>query len=199
MNALEIRVESPSYLEEHARISIAFTVERILDLTVEESGLGGFRLVERAVAAPYVKDYDANGGNRPEDWGRLYDLSNWGFVSARMSGRLAGGAVIAFQARDIHMLEGRSDLAVLWDLRVSPEMRGQGIGSALFAACERWAEGRGASQLKVETQNTNVPACKFYASRDCELGAVHRFAYPELPEDVQLLWYKKLSPAGEVP
>ena len=27
----------------------------------------------------------------------------------------------------------------------------------------------------------------------CELGAMHRFAYPELPDEVQLLWYKALA------
>jgi hypothetical protein len=29
------------------------------------------------------------------------------------------------------------------------------------------------------------------------LGAVHRFAYPDLPHEAQLLWYKSLDgPAG---
>jgi hypothetical protein len=37
-----------------------------------------------------------------------------------------------------------------------------------------------------------VPACRFYASRGCTFAAVHRFAYPEFPEEVQFLWYKDL-------
>ena len=48
--------------------------------------------------------------------------------------------------------------------------------------------------MKVETQNVNVPACRFYARQGCVLGAINRFAYPDLPDEVQLLWYKTLSP-----
>ena len=38
----------------------------------------------------------------------------------------------------------------------------------------------------------NVAACRFYASLGCELGAINRFAYPSLPDEVQLLWYREL-------
>ena len=86
-----------------------------------------------------------------------------------------------------------SHYPVLWDLRGrSPEARRLGIGSDLFAATERWAIARGCRQLKVETQNVNVAACEFYSSRGCQLGAIHRFAYPDLPHEVQFLWYKNL-------
>jgi ribosomal protein S18 acetylase RimI-like enzyme len=91
------------------------------------------------------------------------------------------------------MLEGRDNLAVLWDIRVAPEARGQGVGSALFRSAEEWAKARGCRQLKVETQNINVAACRFYARQGCVLIRVDRHAYPELPEETQLLWYKVLS------
>ena len=51
------------------------------------------------------------------------------------------------------MLGGRDDLAVLWDIRVSPPERGTGVGSALFRAAEDWAGTRGCTWLKIETQN----------------------------------------------
>ena len=76
---------------------------------------------------------------------------------------------------------------------MATEVRRRGVGAALFAATENWARARGCRQLKIETQSINVAACRFYASRGCELGAVRRFAYPELPEETQLLWYKGLS------
>jgi GNAT superfamily N-acetyltransferase len=193
---VEIHDEPLSHLAEHARLSIAFEVDRILDVTVQQGGLGGLPLFERRLAAPYVKDYDAIPGNGPAEWERRFDLSNWGLLSARREGRAVGGAVIAFNTKGLDMLEGRSDLAVLWDLRVSPEMRRRSVGSALFAAAAQWATAKGCHWLKVETQNINVAACKFYASRGCELGAIHRFAYPDLPEEVQLLWYKDLSRVG---
>ena len=91
------------------------------------------------------------------------------------------------------MLEGRRDLSVLWDIRVAPNARGRGVGSALFERVEAWALAQGCRQLKVETQNINVPACGFYARHGCELRAIHHAAYPELPEEIQLLWYKDLG------
>jgi GNAT superfamily N-acetyltransferase len=66
------------------------------------------------------------------------------------------------------------------------------VGRALFVAAEAWAVARGCKQLMVETQNVNVDACRFYAAVGCELGAIHRFAYPELPDEIQLLWFKTL-------
>ena len=190
---MEIREESLSHLEEYARIPIAFEVSRILDLSLLDGGIGGLELLERPVTPTFVKDYDGIPGNRPTDWARRFDLSNWGLLSARLEGEWVGGAAIALKTRGLLMLEDRSDLAVVWDLRVSPHARRRGVGAALFAATEQWAAGRGCRRLKVETQNINVPACRLYASRGCTLGAIHRFAYPDLPEEVQLLWYKNLG------
>jgi GNAT superfamily N-acetyltransferase len=193
---LVIREEPIARLDEHASISIAFAVDRALEVVVRDRGLGGFELCEHSLAAPNVKDYDAIEGGHPESWGREFDVSNWGLLSAHVDRRRVGGAVIAMKTQGLHMLEGRDDLAVLWDIRIAPELRGRGIGSALFAAAEEWARSRGCRVLKVETQNVNVAACRFYASRGCELGAVHRFAYPKMPHEVQLLWYKDLSRFG---
>ena len=120
-------------------------------------------------------------------------MSNWGVFAARVEGRRVGGAVVAFNTPGMIMLEGRDDLAVLWDIRVCPEARGRGVGSALFCAAEAWAKARGCRQLKVETQNINVAACRLYEHQGCMLTAIDRFAYPELPDEIQLLWYKVLA------
>lgn len=112
--------------------------------------------------------------------------------------RFSTGAVIAFNTPGVDMLDGRSDLAVLWDIRVAPEARGKGVGSALFRAVESWAAARGCRQLKIETQNVNVPACRFYQRQGCVVGGIRRLAYPELPDEVQLLWYKELSASGSM-
>jgi GNAT superfamily N-acetyltransferase len=193
---VEIREEPLSALAEHAKIPIAFEVDRVLDVDALDPEGGRCELVERALAEPWVKDYDAL-GNRPTDWARSFDVSRWGLLSAWVEGRRAGGAVIAFATPGLHVLGGREDLAVVWDLRVSPELRGRGVGSALFAAAENWARARGCRELEVETQHVNVPACRFYARQGCTLRAVHRLAYPELPGEVQLLWGKDLSSRPE--
>ena len=53
--------------------------------------------------------------------------------------------------------------------------------------------------MKVETQNINVPACRFYARMGCELGTIDRFAYPDLPGETQLLWHLDLAPGAPGP
>jgi len=132
-------------------------------------------------------------GNHPTDLAKSFDLTNWSMLVAMVNVKWVGGAIIAFSTPGVDMLEGRDDLAVLWDIRVAPEFRGSGIGKSLFAASEAWARSRGCSELKIETQNNNVPACKFYQSQGCELHSVNRGAYPELPDEIQLLWCKKIG------
>ncbi len=185
----EIAEESAEHLEEYARISIAFEVNRVVDVC---GAPGGYALSERSLDAPYVKDYDTVPGDAPLHWAGRFDLSNWRVFTARLDGRRVGGAVVAHDTPGLDMLEGRRDVAVLWDIRVSPEARGRGVGSALFRAAAAWARARGCRLLKVETQNINVPACRFYARHRCVLGTVRPFAYHDLPEEVQLIWHKEL-------
>ena len=91
------------------------------------------------------------------------------------------------------MLDGRDDLAVLWDIRVAPEARRRGVGAALFSRALDWSRARGCSELKIETQNVNVGACRFYERCGCELRAIHQSAYATLPDEMQLLWYRSVS------
>jgi GNAT superfamily N-acetyltransferase len=197
--SLEIQQEAltQSALNEHGRISIAFVVDRILEVTLPDGGLGGMTLTVTPVADPYVKDYDAIEGEGPARWAERFDVSNWGLIEACRDGSRVGGAVVAFRTTDLHMLGGRADVAALWDIRVAPEQRGAGVGSALFRAAENWASARGCGWLKIETQNVNAAACRFYQKMGCTLGAIDRFAYPELPGEVQLLWWKALPAPSE--
>jgi len=189
---IDIREEPVTILAAYARIPIVFTVDHILDVAADGNNPGGFMLSDRRLETPYIKDYDAIDGEGPGNWPKLFDLSNWGLLVARIEGQIAGGAAIAFNTPGCEMLEGRSDLAVLWDIRIAPEFRGRGIGAALFRSAELWAAARGCRQLKVETQNINAPACRFYARQGCVLGVVNPHAYLELPDEIQLLWYKQL-------
>ncbi len=188
---VEVSEEPLAALESYGRISIAFEVRTVLE--VAGQGAGGFVLTERVVEEPYVKDYDAIEGEEPARWAGRFDVSNWGLFAARAEGRRVGGALVAFDSDGLDMLEGRRDLAVLWDIRVAPEARGLGVGSALFRAAETWAAARGCRQLKVETQNINVPACRFYGRRGCVLSAANARLYHGLPGEIQLLWYKDIA------
>jgi GNAT superfamily N-acetyltransferase len=193
---VEIREESISNLPEHGKLPIAFLVERRLEARPIDGGLGGIALTECPVACPYLKDYDAFAEDQPSCWPKRWDVSRWGLISAFVNGDRAAGAVVAYQTEGLDMLEGRADLAVLWDIRVRPEFRRRGLGAALFRAIETWARERRCRWLKVETQDMNVAACRFYARQGCVLGSIHRFAYRNCPEEVQLIWYKELRQRG---
>jgi GNAT superfamily N-acetyltransferase len=176
---------------EYASIPIAFEVKSVFSA---QAGVdGAFVLIEDPVAHPYIKDYDAH-GERPEDWATRFDTSRWALLLARDEGCCVGAAAVAFDTPDVDMLEGRTDLAVLWDIRVSPAVRRRGVGRRLFQAAENWASAQGCRELKVETQNINVAACRFYAALGCELRIVREEVYPACPGEAQFLWYKPLAP-----
>lgn len=192
---LELREEpaTAAALAGHGTVSIAFEADQVLDLALADGGMGGMVLTARPAAQPYRKDYDAAEGAAPASWASRFDVSNWGVISAWREGARIGGAVLAWRTPALYMLGGRDDVAVLWDLRVAPQQRGSGTGSALFRAAERWAGDRGCGWLKIETQNVNVAACRFYQKMGATLGGIDRFAYPQLPGEVQLLWWKALE------
>ena len=187
---IEVTPEAITSLAEYATIPIVFEVDRVFDVDIPNDILANIILIERTLENPYIKNYDAI--EDPSTWPNRFDMSNWSMFTARLKGRLVGGAIIAFDTPDLDMLEGRSDLAVLWDIRVAPEARGLGVGSVLFRTAETWATKKGCRRLKIETQNINVAACRFYAHHGCVIGKVDRLAYAELPEEMQLIWHKEL-------
>ena len=195
---IEIRPIGPNLLADYAAISIAFTVESILRVDVIDHGLGGLVLTEEPVTPPYVKTYGQDSGDEadsPISWPRQFNIGNWGIFLAYSGPQPVGGAAVAVDTPDLNMLESRRDLAVLWDIRIRPDMRGRGIGRALLRHAADWARQRGHTQLKIETQNVNVPACRFYASQGCTLGAIHRYGYaacPPVAHEAMLLWYLDL-------
>jgi GNAT superfamily N-acetyltransferase len=191
---VRVRELGPEALSVIDQIPIRFRVESILRVEEADGGLRGLLLREEMVDEPYVKDYDEHEDEGARRWEKRFDVSNWGFFVAFDGDTPLGAATVAFRSSNVDMLEGRDDLAVLWDIRVRPDRRGEGVGSKLFQAAAGWARDRGCRQLKIETQNANVRACRFYASQGCHLGAIHRHAYrdPRVAHEVMLLWYLDL-------
>jgi ribosomal protein S18 acetylase RimI-like enzyme len=187
----EIIEENQEMLPEYEKISIAFQVTSRLRFDPIGRGFGGVRLVEEGIA-PYIKDYDSISDEKPSSWAKRFDLSNWGILSAFDGTKRVAGAAIAWNTPGVNMLDGRTDLACLWDIRVEPEYRGTGIGRQLFGRALEWARQRQCRQIKIETQNINVPACRFYVRQGCEIGAINRYAYPEIVSEIQLIWYRNV-------
>jgi hypothetical protein len=69
---------------------------------------GGIVLTERPVDVPWVKDYDATDGGA-QGWAARFDVTRWGLLGAYDDERRIGGAVLAFDTPDLHMLRGRRD------------------------------------------------------------------------------------------
>ena len=185
-------------LRAYAEVPTSFRVERIFRVDLAGGGLEGVRLVEEAVAEPYEKDYDADPGEAPLDLPKRFDVTNWSLLAAFEEGTRVGGAILAVDTPSFDFLEGRPELAAVMGIRVIPSRRRQGVGSTLFDAAITVAKEHGCRQLKVETQNVNLPACRFYAHQGCELGAINRFAYlgqhgAAHPDEVQLVWYLRLA------
>ena len=188
---IEIIEESSAALSQYEKVPIAFRVETHILVVPIDNGLSGLTFIEEPVM-PYVKDYDVFENERPSAWLKRFDISRWGIFSAFENGQRVGGAAVAWNTPEIEMLEGRKDLACLWDLRVHPDYRDKGVGRELFSHAVDWAREKQCRRLKIETQNINVPACRFYARQGCELRGINRYAYGEVLNEIQFLWYLDL-------
>jgi GNAT superfamily N-acetyltransferase len=189
---IDIREEKRTALADYGSVPIAFEVKSILKLEVVDGGLGGFLWTEHAIERPWTKDYDVDSGEGPTRWAKRFNIDNWGILSAFDGEKRIGGCVLAYDTKGLSTLEDRADLAALWDLRVDSAYRRRGVGASLFDAAVAWAAARNCAWLKIETQNINVTACRFYAKQGCELGIIHRFAYKDFPEEAELVWYRKM-------
>lgn len=182
--AIEIEQIGPERLADYASIPMVCPVRTILEVEPINRGIGGLALHERSVAVPYSKDYDADGNNGPLHWPKRFDMTSWGLWLARVESEIVGAVAIA-------------DHCTLWDIRVKANHQRQQIGTALFRTAATWAFSNGCKLLKVETQNVNVPACRFYTKMGCFLGGIDHMAYrqfPALAHEVMLTWYLDLHP-----
>ncbi len=147
-----------------------------------------FQITEEPVLKSWVKDYDIH--DSPTGLPDRFDLKNWGIILVAVGDQPNGGCIIAHDTQGVNMLQGRHDLAVLWDIRVAPDSRGQGLGRKLFDSAVEWASSRGCIEMHIETQNINAPACRFYEKMGCRLIRVSRNAYAECPGEDMFLWSK---------
>ena len=111
---------------------------------------------------------------------------------AFLDGSLAGRIVLS---------EGWNRYAWVEDIAVDAGHRRAGVGRALMDRAIAWAVERGLPGIRLETQNNNVPACKFYESCGFRLGGFDRDLYRGLDEattEIALFWYLPLFESGDV-
>lgn len=191
MNMIRYKQVDPSYFPQYDLIPMRFRVSSYYRIDKTNRGLGGFTLVETSVE-PYLKDFCTGDDESVSRWEKCWDISKWAFFMAFDEDRPVGGATVASRTKEINMLSGRDDLAVLWDLRVDDEYKHKGIGQSLFDMATKWSREQGLVQMKIECQNNNVPACKFYHKQGAVLSAINEYAYynePEYRHEVQFIWF----------
>lgn len=83
--------------------------------------------------------------------------------------------------------------ASIEDIAISRRYRRTGIGKRLMDEAVAWAAALNLRAIRLETQSSNVSACRFYARYGFVLGGYDRYLYSQLDEndreDVALYWY----------
>jgi streptothricin acetyltransferase len=143
-------------------------------LTVEKTGSGlavGWQLVEQPLSKPFDKgrlyDFDANAQDiirerllRPDDTYQRVAVYNE---------RLVGLVEL-----DIQYWNNTVSLA---NLMIDHDFRGQGLGRRLWFRALDFARQSDVRAIMIETQNTNIAACKFYVRMGCQLVGINDAQY----------------------
>lgn len=185
---VDLRFEPVTDLVEYAGIPSVYESKSVYDVTRVS---GNYELVERTLFKPFRKDYDEV--ENPRAWPSELRRTESVLVSAFFGGQRVGGTIAAIAVPGLLTWVNEPGVAVLWDLRVTPVRRRTAVATSLLRAAEAWAKDHGCIALRVETQNTNVAACKFYMHNGFTLQEVRYGAYPQLPEEVQFIWGKRLD------
>ena len=85
--------------------------------------------------------------------------------------------------------------ALIEDISVAKSHRTDGIGSKLMLKAIQWAKSNGLFGLVLETQDTNLLACRFYEKHGFQIGAVDTMLYANFDnaDEKAVFWYKKFT------
>jgi len=171
-----MRIQPESDLEAYSQIPIAYQIDSRVDLQalIKEN-----KIVE-IPTTPRWKDYDLSPQDHPT--ALAPKLAKGAIFAAFEGDQRLGGAIVA---REVPGYREPADTAILLDIRVRPDARGKGIGQALFQAALAWAKPH---PLVVETQNTNVAACRFYQKMGFTLREADPTGYGPDIDEAKLIW-----------
>ncbi len=165
------------------QIRPTYRTNTILELERTGSGLQvGWKLVERELETPFDKGsgYDLNEIMQADIAERFLRTDDVYQRVAEFEGRLIGFLEVELQ----HW----NNSANLWNLMIDLDYRGKGLGRRLWHRAIDFARQEGVRTLLIETQNTNVPACRFYERMGCHLCGVHEAFYTDELNEFALFW-----------
>lgn len=110
---------------------------------------------------PFVDDWSR------EDYVHLIEcLHNTIATGGMVSGAFADGVLKGFVSVEPVFFGKSRDYLDLSSLHVSEDMRGNGIGSALFSLARKWAKAQGARKLYISA-HSSVESQAFYRAMGC--------------------------------
>ncbi|UUZ86085.1 GNAT family N-acetyltransferase [Paenibacillus sp. P26] len=176
---MNISIEECVGKDETVEVDGSFIVDSVLMLTMADGKIGYQVKEVPAYRKSYEEEDEAEAaGNSPVD---------------------APADQITYLARTGEKVVGQIDLKRSWnhyayveDIRVDQAYRRFGIGRRLIEQAALWAKSRGLSGIMLETQNTNVKACRFYESCGFVIGGFDRYLYKGLHKDREesaVYWY----------
>jgi len=171
-----------------AALDTNYIADTLLVVEHTQQGLEAtFRIVERPRAVAYVKREGYELGPR---------------YQRELAGRIACGTGLYLVAEEQGSLVGLLDVepadwrpaAELHWIAVDRPWRGRGIGRQLLERAVEWTRGQGLRALVLETQNTNVDACRFYLHSGFRLSGVQDPYYfdQRVAEECALFWVYEL-------
>lgn len=140
--------------------------------------------------APYRKNYgddaDAQGLREYLQRARGNTADDAAAFVVRVDGRVAGRMMLSRTWNGYVSID---------DIAIATGARRRGAASALLRQALEWAREHGYPGLMLETQDTNVGACRLYLRHGFVLGGFDRFHYanePDIAHETALFWYRRL-------
>lgn len=159
-----------------AQIRPRYFSETVLEVERLHDGLSlGWRLTEKPLAVPFDKGslYDFSGAVQDEIRVRLGMNENaceWVAVEGQ---RIVGILDAEYRAWN--------NTVFIWNLMIDQDYRRMGLGRQLWEKSVTYGREREARAITLETQHTNVPACKFYLKMGCQLVGLDESLYTNAP------------------
>ena len=118
----------------------------------------------------------------PEDYTTFIDNPQKVIFFADVDGKPVG---------QIKLVPWWNKFAYVEELIVDTEFRGKGVGHALMTRAIEWAKEQDFPGLTLETQDNNIPACKFYEKCGFVLTGFDLYAYKNFDNasEIALYWY----------